>query len=124
MDERKIIYTYNKAWNVERRIYSVGDFKLARPIAIDTLLYAMLGVIIALILSRLPLISSYPAAHFALWVIGMPMAMKKARIHSKTPFRFLVGCAEYLMQPKAMTRFQPVKEDKPIRFTNVRHKPF
>lgn len=122
MDERKIIRTYSNAWNVEKRLYSIGDLKLPRALAFDTMGFALLGFVLALLISKIPIIGSLsPSILYGGLVIGFPILMKKARIHSKSPARFVLDYCAFIVQPKSMVRFQAVEEQRPIRFTNVRH---
>ena len=121
--EGRIIYTYSNAWKIENRIYSIGDFKLPRAVAYDTMGFAFIGIVLALILSRVPVVNMLPGSLlYGGCIVGFPILMKKARIHSKTPVRFAAGWVSYIFQPKSMTRFQPVKPVRPVRFTNVRFK--
>lgn len=121
--EGKIIRTHTKAWDVEKRIYSVGDFNLPRSLALDSLGFALIGIILAALLSHIPVIgTSSPVLLYGGLGVGLPILMKKLKIHSKTPARFLMGYASFLLQPKSMARFQPVTEKRPIRFTNVNYR--
>lgn len=123
MDERKIIRTYTKAWKIDKVIYTIGDFKLPFPLAIDMMGYGLVGLLLAVLTSHIPVISSAPVlVRYGGFIIGLPYVLKKLKIHSKSPVRFLIDCFEFLSGPKALTRFQPVKTPPPIRFTNVRHK--
>jgi len=118
--EGKIIRTHTKAWNIEKQIHVVGDVKLPFPITLDTLGFALVGAILATLICKIPIIGSIsPFWTYILGVVGLPYAMKKLRIHSKTPARFLLEYCEYLLQPKSLARFQPVKKQGPIRFSNV-----
>ena len=119
-EKTKIVYTYNNAWNVEKRIYSIGDLRLPRALALDTLGFVLIGLILAVIIARIPVIGNMPPMFlYGGCLVGFPMLMKKARIHSKTPVRFLIGIVLFLFQPRSLTRFQPVKPVNAIRFTNV-----
>lgn len=118
--EGKIIRTHTKAWNVDKQVHSVGDFKLPIPITLDALGFAIVGLILAAIICKIPVIGDVsPFMTYVICIVGLPFAMKKLRIHSKTPARFLMDYALYLYQPKSLARFQPVKPQGPIRFTNV-----
>lgn len=121
--ETKVIRTHTKAWDVEKQVHVVGNLKLPVPITLDTLGFAIIGVILAALICKIPIIGSQaPLLVYGLCVVGLPFAMKKLRIHSKTPARFLMDYAMFLYQPKSIARFQPVKPQHAIRFTNVNFK--
>lgn len=121
--EGKIIRTHQKAWGIEKQVHMVGDFKLPIPLTLDSLGFALLGVVIASLICRIPFIGAkIPVLIYGLCVVGLPYGMRKLRIHSKTPSRFIIDYVLYLGQPKSMARFQPVHPQGPIRFTNVNFK--
>lgn len=119
----KVINTNTKAWDIEKRMYGLGDITFPRAFTLSSAIYFLVGLALAYLLSMIPLYAMIPAlVRYIGFAIGFVYLMNKWRIHSKTPVKFLMSYFEYKQQPKQLTKFRRVRTEKPIHFGTIRRK--
>ena len=110
MEKRSIIiYSYNKVWNIENRIYSIQNLTLPVPIKPRELFYFLAVATIVFILSNLfsfllmvPVILRYVIFPY----LATQFLLKK-KLDGKAPQKYLIGVVlYYLKRFSYIERFQ------------------
>lgn len=121
-DEKRIIlYSYNKVWKFEKKVYAIYNVVLPVPIEINEFLYLILSVFINFLLGAIfPVINYIPALIRFLvlpWVIIK--FLRKQKLDGKNPFKFLLAYLIYIFYTKNITieRFtvHPYKRKEEIK---------
>lgn len=110
MEKRSIIiYSYNKVWNIENRIYSIQNLTLPVPIKPRELFYFLTVAAVIFILSNLfsfllmvPVILRY-----VIFPYLMTQFLLKKKLDGKAPQKYLIGVILYYIKRYAyIERFQ------------------
>lgn len=128
MEEKKVILrSYPSIWHYKKKIYSLENVKLPVPIVVEGALFFAGAELFMLLISYIPIFSLVPAAirYFILPFFIMKFLMTKT-FDGKKPHKFLLGMIEFMLSPKAYSRFKPIEppeRDKKIKFTKVYYRP-
>lgn len=93
------LYSYSKAWDVEKKIYSIMNLILPAPINPYTVLVYIVVLIAYMGLEKMfPFLISIPVAlkYFALPFLGAQYLMKK-KLDGKNPIKYLFGLITYII---------------------------
>ncbi len=128
-DEDRIIVlrSYATVWQYEKKLYSIDSLKLWIPVAANDLFFFVLGIVLMVILSKIPIFTAIP------WVIRygvLPfLVMKfftKMKFDGKPPHKFALGYLEYMLLPARLSKFQACNnyvkgylQDVPFRGTEI-----
>ena len=102
MDEKIKIYSYQKVWKVEKKVYAIMNLILPMPInPVEAASFLGAAIGIAICAKLLPFIAWIPGSvrYLRLPYMITRYMMKKKR-DGKNPFLFLVGYMHYLLQIK------------------------
>lgn len=121
MAQQKVLRTYGKMWKFERKIYAVGDIRLPVPVNPDEAVYFVLSLLIVIGVSKyLSFLSIIPAVLRYVVIPYLVMkVMTKKKFDGKLPHRFLIGCIDYIGQPKRFSRFQAKETYKDLKFNPI-----
>ena len=122
--EKIILRSYNRAWKYERKIYAIDKIKLIVPVSVDDATYFVVGLLITLLLLKIfPFLNGLPFVfRYLLLPYGLMKFLTKKKFDGKLAHKFLIGYIEYLMMPKAFSRFEPCIEHKKGRFTSIAYR--
>lgn len=100
--ERVKIYSYTKVWKVEKKIYSISNIPLPRPINPFDLLSFVGAALFMLILGFIiPVTAKLPEV---IRFIGIPYGitnyLMKKKLDGKNPIKYFIGCIRYLLTMK------------------------
>lgn len=124
MDEnnRIILRTYRKAWDFEKKLYSIGDVSLPQPIVINYIMYYFVGFLIAWFLAKImPFLVFMPPV---IWYFGLPglfvfMAVK-VKFDDKPTLIWIRGFLKYLfIEERHAERFMRVPRNNKYKFTGL-----
>lgn len=94
-----LLYSYNKAWNVEKKIYSIMNMILPAPLN-PYLALAIMGLLcVVLVLERIaPVLTDIPTIlrYLAFPFIGAQYLMKK-KLDGKNPLKYLFGIVIHVL---------------------------
>lgn len=101
MDKIKI-YSYTKVWKVEKKIYSISNIPLPRPINPFDLLGFIGTALFMLIMGLIiPVTANIPAV---IRFIGIPYGitnyLMKKKLDGKNPIKYFAGCIRYWITTK------------------------
>lgn len=100
MDENKKIrlFSYNKVWKFEKKIYAIMNLVLPVPISTNDALYFGFSFAVMYIMGRmLPLVESIPAAIRCLIIpYGMMKFLTKKKLDGKNPIKYFCGYLYYI----------------------------
>ena len=116
-----VLRTYKSIWKYERKIYSFENIRLLVPVRPSEVLFFGVGLLITYFLCKIvPLYTEIPFVfRYIIIPFGIMKFLPKKRLDGKMPHRFFVGYILYLLMPKEIARFKPVKKPKSICFTPV-----
>lgn len=96
------IRSYTSIWNVEKKLYSIGDVKLPFPITGTQILWFVSSFLIVMILRDVPplcFIDGWFLKHLGI-PVGLMLLMNKRTFDDKKPLYFLRSVCCYLFRPK------------------------
>lgn len=102
-ENRKItVYSYSKAWNVEKKIYNIGNLMLPVPVEMWSMIYYAGAVMLVLVLQRLlPAISAMPVVlRFGMLPYGIVYVMRKTKLDGKNPLKYFAQYLIYLFRDR------------------------
>lgn len=119
MEKKKVkIFSYTKVWRVEKKIYSISNKPLPRPINPYDLL-AFAGVVLFMIILEhiLPFMTAIPTV---IRYVGIPymivVYLTKKKLDGKNPIMYFGGCIIYFFTTRGtyLQRFKkyPDKQEK------------
>lgn len=122
--EKVILRSYNRAWKYERKIYAIDKIKLIIPVSVDDATYFVVGILITMLLLKIfPFLNGLPFVfRYLLLPYGLMKFLTKKKFDGKLAHKFLIGYIEYLMLPKAFSRFEPCAEYKKGKFTSITYR--
>lgn len=122
--EKVILRAYNSAWKYEKKLYAIDKIRLLVPINVDDAAYFVLGLLITMLLLKIfPFLNGIPfIIRYVMLPYGLMKFLTKKKFDGKLPHKFLMGYLEYLMLPKAFSRFQACKEFRKGRFARVSYR--
>ncbi len=100
MEERRVkIFSYTKVWRVEKKIYTISNISLPRPINPFDLLAFSGVVLFMLFLGRvLPFIASIPTVIRYIAIPYMVASyLTKKKLDGKNPIKYFTGCMVYFL---------------------------
>ena len=100
--EKVKIYSYTKVWKVEKKIYSISNVPLPRPInPYDLLAFIGAALFMLLLGFIIPVTAKLPEV---IRFIGIPYAitnyLMKMKLDGKNPVKYLWGYLKYLISTK------------------------
>lgn len=115
-----VLRSYATVWQYEKKLYSIDSLKLWVPVAANDVLFFVLGIVLMVILSRVPVFAAVP------WIIRygiIPyLIMKfftKMKFDGKPPHKFALGYLEYMMLPTYLSKFRSYERYEKGRFQDV-----
>lgn len=106
MDDKKItIYSYMKVWNVEKKIYNIGNFVLPVPVELWSAVYCLFAFLgICVLQKAFPIITVVPAIiRLGFVPYGIMYILRKKKLDGKNPVRYFIGLTGYLCDRKSYT---------------------
>ena len=106
MDDNKItIYSYMKVWNVEKKIYNIGNFVLPVPVELWSAVYCLIAFLAVCALQKVfPVITVVPAViRLGLIPYGIMYILRKKKLDGKNPIRYFAGLAGYIRDRNGYT---------------------
>lgn len=102
-ETRKVtVYSYSKAWKVEKKIYNIGNLVLPVPVEMWNMIYFAGAVLVVLFLQKMiPVISAMPIVlRFGMLPYGIVYVMRKKKLDGKNPLKYFAGYLIYLFRDK------------------------
>lgn len=95
--ERIQIYSYSKVWNIEHRIYSIGNINLPVPVQPYNALYFVLSCGFVVALCRLlPIISLLPGViRYFVFPYAITVFLRKKKLDGKNPIKYFIAYIKY-----------------------------
>lgn len=115
-----VLRSYATVWKYEKKVYSIDSLKLWVPLAVNDLLFFVLGLVLMLLVSKIHIFTMIP------WIIRYGMipflVMKfftKMKFDGKLPHKFALGYLEYMTLPDYLSRFKACANFKTGRFQDI-----
>ncbi len=109
------ISAYNHAWQIENKIYAIGNLKLPVPISITEVAYFGIIAAVILVLSILikPLAYIPAIIRFAIFPFLLTKFLLKKKLDGKAPQKYFMGWLQYLATKNDyIERFSTVSKNK------------
>ncbi|MBD5480838.1 MAG: conjugal transfer protein [Lachnospiraceae bacterium] len=103
MDEKKVkIYSYNKVWRVEKKIYSISNIPLPTPInPYDLLAFVGVALFMFVLGTFIPVTARIPTViRFIAIPYGVANYAMKKKLDGKNPIKYFVGCVIYFFSAR------------------------
>lgn len=117
-ENRIQIYSYQKVWNFEKKIYSFQNLNLPVPVNPYSILYVLGIALFFFVLGKIiPIITVVPAVlRFVMIPYIISNYLMKKKLDGKKPLKFFVGYVRYLFYDKRhfMERFSMHRDSKKI----------
>jgi len=128
-DKKSIILrTYGSVWKFERTIYSVEGIKLLVPVKPNEVLYFFVSIIIVVLLSNIPFVSSIPAVlRYLIMPFFLTKFFTKQKLDGKLPHKFFIDFLIYKFSAKKIEKFRAVEQARKTKFitnTSMRYSYF
>lgn len=96
MEEQLIIYSYEKVWKIEHKIYSIGNIKLPFAVNPSEALIFLGALIVTFLLNIIPPLAALPAViRFFLLPYFITRYLMKKKLDGKNPVMYLAGLLGY-----------------------------
>lgn len=106
MEEKKItIYSYSKVWNVEKKIYNIGNIILPVPVELWSAVYFAGTAFVVYILQKVfPVIMAMPVIiRLGIIPYGIMYLVRRIRLDGKNPVKYFAGILVYLLHERYTT---------------------
>ncbi|WP_026884249.1 TcpE family conjugal transfer membrane protein [Clostridium akagii] len=121
MQDRIILRSYNKMNNIEKKIYTIQNFKLPIPVNLYASIYFFIFVLLMLLIGRiLPFLSIIPPIlKYVLVPYIISKYMRQKKLDGKKPWKYAIDYTIYrFTKNNVYERFKQGKIPKEIRFAN------
>ena len=116
-----ILRTYSRAWNYEKKVYSFGDMRLPVAVNLTQMGYFFIGLIIAFLMSKIPIIEEIPVLlRYLLLPFTIMKFLTNFKHDGKLPLKWIKDWFKYLKEPKIIIRGEKVEEYEQMSFTDCR----
>lgn len=108
--EKVRIRTYRQVWQQEHVIYQIERVRLPFPVSLRQAGVFAASAAAMLIVSKLPgVANTSPVLRYVLVPGLITWFLTRQRLDGKPPLRWLSSWLAYLLSPKRLSRFQPVR---------------
>ena len=106
MEKQVTIYSYQKVFKWEKKIYTIGNVNLPAPVnPYDLLAFATLAGLMFLLSALIPLLNQIHGMVRYILFPGMATAFfRKKKLDGKNPVKYFAGCVRYLLTIKGTFR--------------------
>ncbi|MBO5093471.1 MAG: conjugal transfer protein [Lachnospiraceae bacterium] len=103
MAEEKItVYSYEKVWHVEKKVYNIGNIILPIPVDLWNMIYfAGAAFAVYVVQKGFPPVRGIPVVfRFGIIPYGIMYLLRKCKVDGKNPVKYFVGYIVYLARDK------------------------
>lgn len=97
-NKKMILYSYTKVWNVEKKVYNIGNIILPVPVELwSAACFAGTACIIYLLQKIFPALLAVPAlVRLGAAPYGLMYFVRRIRLDGKNPVKYFAGMLRYL----------------------------
>lgn len=119
MQDKIILRSYNKINNIEKKIYTIQNFKLPIPVNIYATLYYAVVVIIIFCIGRIIPVLSFlpPMLRYLLLPYFISKYLRQKKLDGKKPWKYFIDYVIFIFNRKIVyERFKKVEMPRQIKF--------
>lgn len=125
MQDKIILRSYKKMNSIEKKIYTIQNFKLPMPVNLNAAVYFIIVVLIIMLLSKIvPFLGLLPPViKFILIPYFLAQYMRQKKLDGKKPWKYFFDYIIFMANKKnTYERFKKVEILKEIKFANPKYR--